>query len=241
MPRKPRSEEEIEQVRERILAQALDLIREWGFEGFTMRRLAGRLGVKPVTIYRYYQSKDHIYLAVLTRGFQLLHRACIQAYEAETDPLGRLERMMRAYLAFGLEQANFYNLMFTWHVPKYEDYLGTSAEAAARHELEESQRILLLFIRAVEELMATVEPGGEDWTRAAIIYFWSTLHGYIAGVNNRLLAYMHPDPLALKEVMLENLFAHIRGEIDARRTGPGEAASPVRMEGRGEGKDRYPR
>ena len=213
MPKKTRTAEQINNVKEKILEHALFIIQENGFEGFTMRRLANHLGIKAVTIYRYYESKDHIYLAVLTKGFQLLYEEFAKAYNSEKAPPDRLKAMTRAYLHFGLEKANFYNIMLTWHVPKFEDYLGTPMEEAARYELDESQKAYLFFIKAVRELIETVAPATDDQIRAYIIYFWSTLHGYIAGINNKLLAYMHENPLLLRETVLENLFKYIEQEL----------------------------
>jgi len=237
MPRKPRTAEQVNVVKEEILGHALDIIQERGFEGFTMRRLASRLGVKAVTIYRYYESKDHIYLAVLTKGFQLLYEEFAKAYDSEKAPMDRLKVLTRAYLNFGLEKANFYNLMFTWHVPKFEDYLGTPMEEAARYELDESQKAYLFVIEAVRELMETVAPATDEQIRAYIIYFWSTLHGYIAGINNKLLAYMHENPLLLRETILENLFKYIEQELkqaarDKRRANESANHRSHRIHGR---------
>jgi len=214
MPKKPRPQKEVEAFKGEIVEHAVELIQKHGMEGLTMRRLADRLGVRAVTIYSYYESKDHLYLAVLTKGFQLLYDDCRAAYNSETGHLARLEAMMRAYLDFGVHKSNFYNLMFTWHVPKYRDYVDTPMEPAARHELFESQKVYLFFIEAVKELAEGVRPITDDEARELIIYFWSTLHGYIAGTNNNLLNYMHESPGDLKEIILENLFSHMRRVLE---------------------------
>ena len=210
MPKKPRTEKEVDQIRTNILEQALILIQDEGFEGFSMRKLSGRLGVSVVTLYRFYASKDHIYLAVLTRGFQLLFQQCEKAYYSGKEPVFRLKAMAEAYLRFGIRQANFYNLMFTWHAPKYKDYIGTPMEAAALDELEESQKVYQLTIRAVKELPQLLGTIDDGRVQAYIICFWSTLHGYVAGINNNLLNYMHEDPLSLQEVIINNLFDALR-------------------------------
>jgi AcrR family transcriptional regulator len=46
--------------RERILGAALELVEEDGFEGLSMRRLAQRLDVWPMGIYRYFHDKDEL-------------------------------------------------------------------------------------------------------------------------------------------------------------------------------------
>lgn len=58
---------EIETIKQKILEQALYLMSCHGFDGFSMRKLGSRLGVSAKTIYNYYQNKDELYLAILTR------------------------------------------------------------------------------------------------------------------------------------------------------------------------------
>lgn len=49
---------------EQILRTALDVLRRDGVEGLSQRRLAGELGVTPMTLYRYYPSKDALLDAI---------------------------------------------------------------------------------------------------------------------------------------------------------------------------------
>ncbi len=204
MPRPKKTTEEVETIRERILEQALDLMNRQGFDGFSMRRLGSRLGVSAKTIYNYYQNKDELYLAILTRGFSTLYERFEKVFSDHPDPVARLKQMGREYLNFGLEQANIYNLMFTWHVPKFKDYVGTPMEPAARTELETALTVSDIFIKAI---MAAAGDNGmaEASARFHMISMWSQMHGFIAGINNTLLDYMHENPTALKERMLDEV------------------------------------
>ncbi|MEI2689989.1 MAG: TetR/AcrR family transcriptional regulator [Anaerolineae bacterium] len=216
MPPKMRSLAEIEEIRQSILDQALDLIVEEGFEGFSMRKLAKRLGVTAVTIYSYYLNKDDLYLAIITRGFAQLYERCLSAYDLIQDPLGRLRAMLQAYVDFGVGETNVYNLMFTWSVPKYEDYVGTELEKTANQELTTALKVSTLFMQAAAHVVNACEAeAGSDETptiavdtlRAYVIALWCTLHGYISGCNNTLLNYIHPAPRTLEQPMI-NLLIH---------------------------------
>ena len=180
------------------------MLNAGGEAGFSMRKLGSRLGVSAKTIYNYYQNKDELYLAILTRGFSELYDRFEKAFSNYTDPMARLKQMGREYLDFGLEQANLYNLMFTWHVPKFKDYVGTPMEPAARTELETALTVSDIFIKAI---MAAAGDNGmtEETARFHMISIWSQMHGFIAGINNTLLDYMHEDPLALKKQMLDEM------------------------------------
>lgn len=211
-----RSQAEIEEIRQSILDHALDLIVEEGFEGFSMRKLAKRLGVTAVTIYSYYLNKDDLYLAIVTRGFEQLHASCLSAGASIQDPLERLRAMLQAYVDFGFHETNVYNLMFTWSVPKYEDYVGTELEKTANQELLTALKVSSLFMQAAAQVVNAREgepDTGEaptipaDALRTFVVALWCTLHGYIAGCNNTLLNYVHPAPKTLEQPMI-NLLLH---------------------------------
>lgn len=196
MPRQPMSPEERDAVRERILDGALALFAEAGFEGFSMRRLGARLDVAAKTVYNYFASKDEIYLGLLTRGFRRLASMLADAVQDATEPQQQLAGLVGAYVDFGLTHANVYNLMFTWHVPKFEDYVGTELEDVALVELEtalESQRLAASVLSSCADGRLS-----EDDLRFLTVRLWAQMHGYVAGINNNLLDYLHPDPLAMQ-------------------------------------------
>ena len=64
-----------------------------------------------------------------------------------------------------------------------------------------------------------IEDITEDEIKFYLIFFWSMLHGYIAGCNNTLLTYMHDEPFQLKDQILKFMLLHIQLEIDAVKGG----------------------
>ena len=138
MPRRRRSENEVEAVRNQILDEALNLFVEAGWQGFSMRKLGARLGIAAKTVYNYFASQDELYLGLLTRGFHSLGQALAKAAEPHTNPFERLDALIDAYVTFAFDNTHLYGLMFTWHVPKYDDYVGTAMENTARVELDDT-------------------------------------------------------------------------------------------------------
>jgi len=213
MPRVKRSQKEVESIKDQILREALDLMNKHGFEGFSMRKLGERLGVSAKTIYNYYNNKDELYLIILTNGFARLYDRFESAYRKHSSPMDRLEALGREYLFFGLEHANIYNLMFTWHVPKFNDYIGTPLEPAAQFELETALKVSELFMKAIKETSPEGAPFTDDEARFHMIWMWSQMHGFVAGFNNTLLDYMHEHPATLKEKILKQTFSQFKQEI----------------------------
>ncbi|MCA1192891.1 TetR/AcrR family transcriptional regulator [Saccharopolyspora sp. 6V] len=58
------------ELRQEILDAAERLIRDEGFPGLTMRKLAGRLGCAPMSLYSYFADKQAILRALATQGFE---------------------------------------------------------------------------------------------------------------------------------------------------------------------------
>ena len=62
-----RQPDQIEQRKEAILAAALALFKEKGLENVTLADIASRVGTATSNLYRYFESREHIYLRVLQR------------------------------------------------------------------------------------------------------------------------------------------------------------------------------
>lgn len=223
MPRPQRNHAEVEAVKNKILQHAVELINKVGFEGFTMNKLADMMGVSAPSIYSYYKNKDDLYLNILTLGFEELYRDIEAAYLSCDDPFERLDAIVDTYMHFGLHHSNFYNLMFTWHVPHYKDYIGTPLESTAHIELLAAMKVTHLVRKAIRECVEKEKPMSEEDVRFYHVYFWSNIHGYIAGVNNTLIDYMHDDPLSIKNKITDLLTKVFRAEM--KEYCKGEAAS----------------
>lgn len=211
MPRPRRSPSEVEAVRDEMLDAALDLFAETGWQGFSMRKLGARLSIAAKTVYNYFDSQDELYLGLLTRGFRSLNQSLTAAVDQRSDAFERLDALIDAYVEFAFGNPNLYGLMFTWHVPKFDDYVGTPSEQTALVELEtalENQRLTAATIAACVDA-----PLSDDDLRFITIRLWSQLHGYIAGLHNHLIDYMHPDPASLHERMIDRIKDSIVREV----------------------------
>jgi AcrR family transcriptional regulator len=107
-----RRDQQKEGLRRTILKAAGELFLEHGYEGFSMRRVAERIGYSATTIYRYYEDKDDLLFAVVHEGFVEFAERLAAAAESTASPLKRLEALGGAYVRFGLESPIYYQMMF---------------------------------------------------------------------------------------------------------------------------------
>jgi AcrR family transcriptional regulator len=109
---KDRKKRDAGKMRSRILKAAMELYVKGGYENVTMRGIAAKIEYSPGTIYLYFQNKNDIMLQLCYQGFERL-LAHQDKLEKIADPLERLSAGGRYYLAFALENPEFYELMFT--------------------------------------------------------------------------------------------------------------------------------
>jgi AcrR family transcriptional regulator len=81
--------------RERIVAAAALLFNRAAYDDVQMGDIARRAGFGKPTLYRYFDSKEALYLEVVERGFADLNRLLEEVSEAGLSPPRALERMIR--------------------------------------------------------------------------------------------------------------------------------------------------
>lgn len=109
--RKPRPERDPESRREEILKVAADLFAKHGYAGTDTQLLADELGVGKGTLYRYFSSKEDLFLATVDRVMREMRRIIDQSIEPITDPLEQVAVAIRTYLTFFAERPEYVELL----------------------------------------------------------------------------------------------------------------------------------
>jgi AcrR family transcriptional regulator len=200
--KKPRDINTIKNIQERILEAALDIIIQEGFPALTMRRIASRIGMTAPNIYNYYQSKDELYISLVIKGFEMLHRELVSVYDAHENPVERGEALARAYINFGLKHSSYYDIMFTYPTPKYDDYVGTPLEKLSEVEYRISMDIVTLAQNAVKSLMNKELANDDQKVQMYFIAAWSMLHGMVSLCNSKVVRYTMKDTEAMYEKLI---------------------------------------
>ncbi len=136
----PRSltEAEVQSFRDELCHVATRLFAEKGFDGLTLRALAGELGCSPMTPYRYFENKADIFHAVRTDAFRRFGARVEDAARPHGDPLVRLRALFHAYVRFALDEPHAYRIMFQLEQPETppseEDKAVTASTWAPLHE-----------------------------------------------------------------------------------------------------------
>ena len=106
-----RRERERQELRTKILDAARELFVELGYEAVTMRKVAERIEYSPTAIYFHFRDKDALMRELCDEDFGSLARE-FQKIARIADPVDRLRKIGRAYVAFAMSHRNHYQLMF---------------------------------------------------------------------------------------------------------------------------------
>jgi AcrR family transcriptional regulator len=99
-------------LRNALVDEGLKLLEKEGNADFTLRDLAGRVGVSPAAPYSHFEDKDALLAAIATVGFGKLKDSLQAATAPVTDPTLRFLAMGQAYVKFGMDCPALYKLMF---------------------------------------------------------------------------------------------------------------------------------
>jgi len=119
-------------LREALVAAALDLIDEKGPNGFTFAEAARAVGVTRAAPYRHFPDRDALMAEVARRGFERFADALERAWnDGEPSPLSSFEAVAHAYLRFARDDRAYYAAMFDSGVPRSADpALAAAADRA---------------------------------------------------------------------------------------------------------------
>src|SRR4051794_29220948 len=99
-PGRPRDAALVERRREEILDTAAVVFARHGYPNTDVQFVADELGLAKGTIYRYFPSKQELFLAAVDRGVRLLWQTVDAAFDASADPLDQVAACVRAYLRY---------------------------------------------------------------------------------------------------------------------------------------------
>jgi AcrR family transcriptional regulator len=169
MSAQDRRERQKAELRAELLAAAHALVREEGYEGLTIRKLAKRVGYAPMSVYSYFADKHAILHAIADDAFQTLAQRLER--QAPTEPLAALRKLMIEYAAFGLENPNEYRTVFMT-----DDHMHEPDQTVAQPEKHNPALQLLL-----KRVQACIDAGiFEGDVHAVATLLWTFGHGTVS-------------------------------------------------------------
>jgi AcrR family transcriptional regulator len=158
-------------LRRTILDRTRTLLVEEGYHHLSMRKIARAVGCSATSIYLHFESKDALIHALIEEGMARLYERLAEAAAAHADPAARLDALARAYVRFGLENPEYYQVMFQLHPDRMARYPAEDYRRARRN--------LELLARALADgARAGVFRVEHADVEAHVL--WAALHGLVS-------------------------------------------------------------
>ena len=106
-------------INERLVAAALQLLRDENPADLTVRRIANVAGTTTMCLYTGFGSRDGLLDAVYAQGFEQLREDMARAGLA-ADPTEAVRRLLQAYRGFALANPGLYGLLFERVLPGFD-------------------------------------------------------------------------------------------------------------------------
>jgi AcrR family transcriptional regulator len=161
-----------------VLAVAVEVFNERGYDGTSMRDLSRRLGIAQSAIYHHVTGKEELLRLALDRALAGLFAAADQARALDRPAMARLEYLVRASVEVLVADLPYVTLLLRVRG-------NTQVERAALDQRRS-------FDRLVAELVTEAERDGDIRPDAAAMVTARLLFGLV----NSIVEWYRPDPLA---------------------------------------------
>lgn len=170
-----RRSERREATKAEIVDAAWGLVRAEGLAALNLRDLAAKVGMRPPSLYQYFDSKHAIYDAMFLQGnLELLDR--YESLPDYDDPVQGLRAGGRMFVQFGVEDPARAQLLFMRTIPGFEPSQATYDVALRIVQLAKDRmhrcgipvEYFDLWTALVSGLVwqqISNEPGGDRWAR----------------------------------------------------------------------------
>ena len=179
-----RKEKQKLEIRKQILEASMKLFVEEGFSNVSIRRIADIIEYSPTTIYLYFKDKDEIFYNLHEMGFQKLQEMNKNLDDIH-NPLLRLHKMGENYIQFGIENSEFYDLMFIQPEP-----MEKLTEMGCEWQNGDAA-----LTRLRDTLVECMEKGYIAQTDPTVLSLsvWSMVHGLVSLATRQRLEKLIPE------------------------------------------------
>ena len=188
-------------LKEALIAAALDLIAAKGPLGFTFAEAARSAGVSQAAPYRHFRDRDELMADVAKRGFERFEARLEHAWgKGLPEPVTAFLRLGKAYLAFAREEPAYYAAMFEAGIPLEQN-----------PELQQlGDRAFAVLRMAAEAVCSRLPKEGRPPALMMALHIWSFSHG-VASLFGRGDAARRKLPMSPEDLLEAGVLTYLQG------------------------------
>jgi AcrR family transcriptional regulator len=171
---KGRKKRETALMRDKILAAALRVFAEQGYDRVSMRKIAALIDYSPTTIYRFFKNKEELLQTIAAGTFGgLTAKFDLVKAEGGADPLATLKALVREYMIFCLQHPDMFRMFSAIASFEMEDGVMYERLGATRYKVYQS------WFGCIRQSIHAGSLALPDDVRV-FLYLWDAVNGYIA-------------------------------------------------------------
>lgn len=151
-------------LREALLAAALDILATDGIDGLSLRSLARATGVTQAAPYSHFRDKDELLAAVAETGFQRLALGMAEAATGAKTVQEKIEKLACAYARFATDNKPLFGIMFGRELADIKRFPTLAMTAGKSYAL-------------ISAALASKTGMGAEEARFLTVAVWSLCHG----------------------------------------------------------------
>lgn len=190
-------------LKEELIASACKVCEIDGHDQMSLRSIAKEASVSQTAPYRHFKTKDSLLAEVSKRGFEELTEKLQTASNAikNSTKKDQFLEMGLAYIEFGLEKKNTYDLMFSPIIDNAEYPELHNAAAGAFGEL----------VKILTELFPGIS---EDELGKKCIKFWAMMHGLVGLLDLDIDPNLETDTSSAMSVVVRDLRSFLAESLE---------------------------
>jgi AcrR family transcriptional regulator len=186
------------QRRGEILHAAERLFVREGYHGATIRKIADEVGISSTALYMHFRDKSEILVEICEQAFAQLIGQTDEIAALPLDPEERARRILDAYMQFGLDHPNAYQLVF-----------ASPPGALSDEKIDALNALGMRSYGRFAQVLQEMEAAGRlrhDQVDAVAQTLWAGAHGLVSLLlTQRRFTWTAP-PGEMKAAMLAGLF-----------------------------------
>jgi AcrR family transcriptional regulator len=158
-----------EEVRDRILDAAWQLVKEEGWQALSIRKIADAIEYSVPVVYDHFENKEAILFELSLNGFRLLQHKLCETSKKHKDPKERLKALANVYWNFAFKNQAYYQLMY-----------GVGMPCCGAGKMKPEVNAFRDFIG--NDISEIITANGNDMEEACFKThaLWSVIHGLIS-------------------------------------------------------------
>ncbi|MCX8012910.1 MAG: TetR/AcrR family transcriptional regulator [Rectinema sp.] len=180
----------------RIIEEAIALIEDEGYESFSTRKLAARLGISPMTLYNYFANKDDLVRETIVFAFNQflmsMQEDLARYFDSGSCPLKVFKIIAWKLLELSRDHPRIYTLLFVMDLRPFY------------HDESIKERYEYAFRRVVERLQ---DPGAVEELHYHVYLFEVLINALVRNIFTQRGMRNGPEFSSLVQIAYDRLLA----------------------------------